>query len=181
MRGISPGGRFFDTDILLYTQDHAEAFKQSRALAVIADAMRADCFVISTQVMQEFYSEALNRDWLSPAQGQQFLRHLTDHVVVSCNSDFVLRACELQVNEDLSVWDALLVQAALDARCSVLFSEGLTDGRRFSPHTGTTGPELRVVNPFTTQAVVNVWELHEEQAGYRVGGAPKKRTSQSRK
>lgn len=177
MRGMEPGGRFFDTDVLLYTQDHAEAFKQSRALAVIADAMRADCFVISTQVMQEFYSEVLHRRWLSPAQALQFLRHLTEHVVVSSNSDSVLRAFELQQRHGLSPWDALLVQSALDARCSVLFSEGLPDGQRFTPLTAT-GPELRVVNPFTAHAVVNVWELHEEPLPYQAA-PPKKRTSRA--
>jgi hypothetical protein len=38
------------------------------------------------------------------------------------------------------VWDALIVQAALAARCTTLFTEDLQAGQRFG--------ELEIVNPF---------------------------------
>jgi hypothetical protein len=44
----------------------------------------------------------------------------------------------------LQTWDALIVQAALEADCQVLYSEDLQAGRRFGA--------LHVVNPFATQA-----------------------------
>ncbi len=161
------GPRFFDADILVYTQDHADAYKQSRALATVAAAMTDDCFVTSPQAMQEFSHVVLQRHWLSPIQVSQFLRHLSEHTVVPCSSETVMRALELQQRYSLSVWDAMTVQAAFDARCTVLFSEDLPDGFRFSPVSASI-PELCVVNPFTASSVAGVWEVHEPVVPYQV-------------
>ena len=53
--------------------------------------------------------------------------------------DLVTRGLELHQAHSLSVWDGLIVQAALDARCDVLLSEDLQHGRRFG--------SLEVSNP----------------------------------
>jgi hypothetical protein len=42
------------------------------------------------------------------------------------------------------MWDALVVQAALDARCDVLLTEDLQHGRRFG--------DLEISNPFVSSA-----------------------------
>jgi hypothetical protein len=56
----------------------------------------------------------------------------------------VTRGIELHQAHSLSVWDGLIVQAALDAQCDVLLSEDLQHGRRFG--------SLEVVNPFLSAA-----------------------------
>lgn len=54
--------------------------------------------------------------------------------------DLILKAIDLHRLNAISFWDALIVRAALDGGCSVLFSEDLHAGQRIEG--------LRVVNPF---------------------------------
>lgn len=65
----------------------------------------------------------------------------------------MLRAISLQEQHSLNIWDALIVEAAREARCDILFTEDLQHGRRFG--------ELQIVNPFLASAV------HEAAAPYR--------------
>lgn len=162
---IEPGGMFFDTVILIYAQDRADSFKQLRAQETMDAAIKADCLVISTQVMQEFYAVAVRKRWMTPAQAHSLLVRLAEHTVVPASADSVLRGVALQQREQLSIWDALVVQAALDARCSVLFSEDLQEGRCYDSPAGA-GPELRVVNPFNAPASAPVLAVHEASATY---------------
>lgn len=60
--------------------------------------------------------------------------------VVSADTDSVLRAFALAQRHQLSPWDALIVQAALDARCTTLLTEDLQLCMRFGA--------LQAVNPF---------------------------------
>lgn len=51
--------RFFDTNILVYAYDRAEAGKREAARVLVANAMDEDEFVVSTQVLAEFHATAL--------------------------------------------------------------------------------------------------------------------------
>lgn len=59
---------------------------------------------------------------------------------VQIGVDLILKAIDLHRLNAISFWDALIVRAALDGGCSVLFSEDLHAGQRIEG--------LRVVNPF---------------------------------
>lgn len=155
-------GQFFDTNVIVYAHDPADPRKQGQARAAMHEAMVSRAFVVSTQVMQEFYSVALRRDWMSAGQAAGVLRLLAGYTVVPADAASVLRAIELQQRYRLSVWDALIVQAAIDARCSVIYSEDLQTGMRFEMPGEST---LEVVNPFSADAPPAV---HERAAGYRV-------------
>jgi predicted nucleic acid-binding protein len=52
----------------------------------------------------------------------------------------LVAAVGLQQKARISFWDALVVQAAIDAGCDRLYSEDLNHGQRFGP--------VEVVNPF---------------------------------
>jgi predicted nucleic acid-binding protein len=174
VKTTAPGGRFFDTNILICTQDPVEGYRRMCALAVVEAAMKADCFVISTQVMQEFHDFMLHKRWITAEQSVALLQQMTEHTVVPTSGESVLRAAAVQQAHGLSLWDALIVQAALDARCALLFTEDLETGRRFSP-LQKNDPDLVVVNPFTANAASSVWALHESPAQYEVGAPPKRK------
>jgi predicted nucleic acid-binding protein len=161
------GGLFFDTNVIVCAYDATASAKQKRARAAIEAAMKADRFVISTQVMQEFYNVAARRRLMSAQHAAQLLRHLAEHTVVPASAESVLRAFSLQQRHTLSVWDALIVQAALDAGCSVLYSEDLQEGRRFDA-AGGAQPALKVVNPFNEAWPEPPPAVHEPRASYRV-------------
>lgn len=60
--------------------------------------------------------------------------------VVENTKTLVVQAIELQQRAQLSFWDAMVVQAAIEAGCDRLYSEDLNAGQRFD--------SVLVVNPF---------------------------------
>jgi predicted nucleic acid-binding protein len=132
--------RFFDTNVLVYSRDPDDAAKRAVAQALIESAIEDDVFVVSTQVLVEFYATTVRRHLLGPAQALDLVRFWGGLDTVPHTSDLVTRGLELHQAHSLSVRDSLIVQAALDARCGVLLSEDLQHGRRFG--------SLEVTNPF---------------------------------
>ena len=132
--------RFFDTNVLVYSRDRSEPGKRDLAHVLIENAIADDSFVVSSQVLLEFYVTMQRRNLLGPAQALQLVRLWSDHDTVSNTSDLLLRGVELHQEHSLSIWDALVVQAAIDAWCDVLLTEDLQHGRRFG--------EVIVENPF---------------------------------
>jgi predicted nucleic acid-binding protein len=61
-----PARSFFDTNVLVYTDDHDEPDKQARALELVADARRNGTGVVSTDssrdsLRQEDFAEIARR------------------------------------------------------------------------------------------------------------------------
>jgi predicted nucleic acid-binding protein len=143
---------FFDTNILVYAVDDAEPARQRVASGLLRDALGSGRLVISTQVMLEFRAAASRRKLLTSEGITKFLRSLARCDVVPADAEFVWKAFETQERYGFSIWDAAIVQGALEAGCSVLYTEDLQHGQHFGA--------LEVVNPFRGHAV------HEPPAGY---------------
>lgn len=139
--------RFFDTNVLVYSRDSADVAKRERARSLIEEAIEDESFVVSTQVLVEFYATSVRRKLLGPAQALDLVRFWGGHDAVPHTPDLVVRGLELHQAHSLAIWDGLIVQAALDARCEVLLSEDLQHGRRFG--------DLEVANPFLPAAGVH--------------------------
>ena len=60
--------------------------------------------------------------------------------VIESDVELVTSAMEKSIQHQLSIWDAMVIEAALRAQAQTLFTEDLTHGQRF----GT----LTIVNPF---------------------------------
>lgn len=150
--------RFFDTNVLVYAFGRQDAVKRDLARALIEEATADESFVLSTQVLAEFYSTAVRTNVMGPTQARDLVRVWAEHDTVPHTADLVLRGISLHQQHSLSFWDAMIVQAALDARCDVLLTEDLQHGRRFG--------NLEVANPFLAPAGV-----HEPRA--RSSGASK--------
>ena len=130
---------FFDTNLLVYTDDHDAPEKQQRALELLADHRRDRSGVVSTQVLQEYFSAATGKlgvdDKLARRKVELFAR--LELVQVGLRS--LLAGIDHRRLYGGSIWDALIVRAAVDSRCRVLFTEDA----------GVRGVEgLEVVNPF---------------------------------
>ncbi len=153
--------QFFDTNVLVYRQDPQDPHRQQLAKGLIESAMVRGEFTISTQVLQEFYNTMLRRRFMPPAAAQALCEVWAEHDVVSTTAALVLRAFALQQRYQTSLWDALIVQAAIDAGCTTLYSEDLQHGMQFGA--------LAVVNPFRADAV------HEPATAYRAGPARRRK------
>lgn len=137
------GKTFLDTNVLVYLFDASAPAKRRRAREVVQ--READTAVVSTQVLQELYvtvTRKLGRP-LPEAEAEAAVRDLASFEVVATDPDLVLRAIARSRQDRLSLWDALVVEAALGSGCDRLLSEDLQDGHQYGP--------LRVENPFRSR------------------------------
>lgn len=148
---------FFDTNILVYALDERSGERQRPAYALLEQHLLAGTLVISTQVLQECYSVLTRKIGFPPERAIAAMTALAEEPVVASSAAFVLRAMATAHRSQLSMWDALIVEAALDAGCSLLFTEDLQHGQRFDA--------LTVVNPFLPTA-------HEPPARYGAAAVP---------
>ena len=106
---------FFDTNILVYRQDTGDVRRRHIAADLIEDAMARGTFTLSTQVLQEFYNTMLRRQFMPAAAALSLCEAWAEHEVVNTTPSLLFRGFALQQRHRLSLWDALIVQAALDA------------------------------------------------------------------
>ena len=135
---------FFDTNILIYADDNADAQKQSVASKLIASEYVQGNAVISAQVMQEYYNVAVNKLKIEAVFAAQRLRFFAKFEVVSATPQLVIAATELHRLYQLSFWDAMIVQSAVTSGCHTLFSEDMNNGEIIHG--------VKIVNPFEKMA-----------------------------
>lgn len=131
---------FLDTNVLVYSVDTADPNRQARALALLDDP--AYDFVLSAQVLGEFYV-VVTRKLAQPldeerAAGQ--VAQLSRIPTVPIDGDLATTAIGASRRWVISYWDALVLEAARQAKCPVVLSEDLSDGATYD---GVT-----VRNPF---------------------------------
>jgi predicted nucleic acid-binding protein len=132
---------FADTNILLYAHDRSAGVKYERARDLLKSLWGSRSGVLSTQVLQEFCinarRKAANPLWLEETRAT-ISDYLSWEVVVNSAAS-VLDALELEKRYNVSLWGALIIQAAQAAGVTVLYSEDLSDGQTYG--------SVRVRNP----------------------------------
>ena len=122
------GLAFFDTNILVYSDDTADPAKQALAVSLLAAHRRDNSLVISLQVLQEYYAAATRKLKVDPSVAQAKVEVLARGRVVRFTESDVIAAIELHRVTRISFWDAMIVHAARLANATVLFSEDLVHG-----------------------------------------------------
>jgi predicted nucleic acid-binding protein len=133
---------FVDTNVFVYLFDAQDPTRQQRARDVIAELARDKALVLSSQVLSELYV-TVTRKLAEPLVPRQALRALADLAVfpvVAIDAALVQRAASRSAGESISHWDALIVEAAIEAGADTVYSEDLQAG---SGYRGVT-----VVDPF---------------------------------
>jgi predicted nucleic acid-binding protein len=132
---------FLDTNVVVYAFDNDEPEKQAIARELMRQ--RPDA-VISTQVLLEWYAVVTRKfsPPMPPAVAMQALATLAELEVISADAELVVRAAETSIGHQISMWDAMIIEAASLAACDTVFTEDLSDGASIR---GVT-----VRNPFAT-------------------------------
>lgn len=133
---MSAAEAFFDTNVLLYLLS-ADDGKADRAEAVMAGGG-----VISVQVLNEFAAVSarkLQMTWAEIVDVLTQVRALCR--VVPLTTETHDAALRLAARRQLSVYDACIVASALEAGCSILYSQDMQHGQLFDKR-------LKVVDPF---------------------------------
>lgn len=133
---------FFDTNVLVYLFANGDPEKQRVAERLYMERCEDGSGVVSTQVLQEFYSvaTATMKSVIKASTGRLAVQEFAMQHVVQMTPALVLKAIDRSAADQLAIWDALIVEAALAGGCRTLYSEDFQHGRAFGP--------LRVVNPF---------------------------------
>lgn len=134
---------FLDTNIFAYSFDTDAPAKQKRARDLILHGIKTRKAVVSYQVVQEFFNLAL-RKFSRPmniAEAEQYLQTVFQPLLaVQSSNTLFSQALRLEDKHRLFWYDALIVAAAVESQCAILYSEDMHDGQRFE--------ELQIKNPF---------------------------------
>ncbi len=134
---------FLDTNIIVYAFGQSFPDKAKIAQRLVTDGAADKRAIISYQVVQEFVNVALRGFRLAIVRSdlESFvLTALFPMMAISSSPALVIEALRLHGENQLSWYDALIVAAALQGGCKVLYSEDMQHGRRFG--------NLVVQNPF---------------------------------
>lgn len=131
---------FFDTNVLVYADDKAAPAKQRKAIDLVAEHRRAHSGVVSLQVLQEYFVTVTRKLHVDARIVRRKIELLAEFDVASPEVADILAAIDLYRLHSLSFWDALIIRAAKQAGCSVLFSEDMQGEREIDG--------VRIVNPF---------------------------------
>jgi|ERR1043166_9143641 len=140
---MSVGKFFLDTNIFVYTFDSAAPGKQEISRQLVSNAINSRHGVISYQVVQEFYNVVFTRfpGTMSHAEGYLYFGNVFRPLFsVSFSPALLFQAIRIRELYGLSWHDSLIVSAALEVDCEILYSEDFQHGQKFG--------ELTVRNPF---------------------------------
>lgn len=135
-----PAKTFIDTNILIYSIDRAAPEKQETALREIETLAKARTAIISTQVLQEFYSAATRKLGVDPTTARQHLRDFRIFDIVQLTPEIIEQGIDTSILNQTSFWDGLILAAAATANATELLSEDLNHGQ--------TIQGITVRNPF---------------------------------
>jgi len=123
--GQPPVRAFFDTNVLVYAHDASEPRKRDAARGLILDHLGAGTLCTSTQALAEYFSVVTSKGEtpLDARAAASLIEQLPADAVVAPGFG-TLRAAVRRCNAgDLSIWDALIVEAAREAGAEVLYTE----------------------------------------------------------
>lgn len=130
---------FADTNVAVYAES-ADGEKSKRARSILESSP-----VISTQVVNETIAALTGKYGFSKSDAHEVAGALMDLCeVVSVDEGTVREAMKLAVRYQLSHWDALIVAAAIQASCDLIYSEDMQHEQVFDDR-------VSVKNPFIDQ------------------------------
>ena len=120
---------FLDTNVLIDCADHRDLSRQQLCRAATASLIGTGRAIISTQVLQEFYTASIRKLGLSSETAHTLVRQYRRLPIVTVTPDLIDGAIGLHRTAQISFWDALIVSAAASAGCTALLTADLNAGQ----------------------------------------------------
>lgn len=136
---------FVDTNVLVYRFDTGNPERQKVADAWVRRLWENGNGRLSFQVLREFYvtvTRKLPRQ-LEAEAARQVVHALLAWSPVTGDERLMTSAWEIEDRYSIGWWDALIVAAAREQRCTVLLTEDLQDGQILAG--------VRVTDPFSNR------------------------------
>jgi predicted nucleic acid-binding protein len=122
---------FVDANVLVYAFDASAGPKQHAARALLERLWESNTGCLSVQVLQEFFV-TVTRKVAKPLPVEDAaarIREFASWKVFAPTADDVLAAIELHTRASIGFWDAMIVVAAAESGCDVLWTEDLNDSQ----------------------------------------------------
>lgn len=133
---------FFDSNVLVYSDDASSPVKQKQASSLLDDHLTADSAVLSLQVLQEYFATITRKLHVPAERAQRRVEIFSCAKIVRFEIADLVAAIEFHRLTQISFWDAMIVHAARLGGASILYSEDFQDGSILGG--------VRIVNPFSS-------------------------------
>jgi predicted nucleic acid-binding protein len=121
---------FIDTNIFVYTIDKHNREKQKIARETVKSIVENEIAVISTQVLQEFYTICTRKLHIAPLTVKGYVHTYNENLeVVQNSSEIIERGIDISILSQISFWDALLIAAAEYSKSAEILTEDLNEGQ----------------------------------------------------
>lgn len=133
---------FFDTNILIYAArpelEPKDEFKRPIAIDLLAN----EDFVISGQVLAEFYHNTVRKGEarLSHRQAIEWIETLAERPCAAVDGAMVCAGAAFSERYQISYWDGAMLAAANGMGAETFYTEDLNDGQRYG--------NVTAINPF---------------------------------
>jgi predicted nucleic acid-binding protein len=132
---------FVDTNILVYAHSAANSSKEIKARELVKTLWSEEGKpVISVQVLQELHVNLIKAE-VDRDQVEEIIVDYMDWKVIDNSRQLLLDAIQEQARWKLSLWDSLILAAAREAECNILFSEDFSNRENYGG--------IKAINPLT--------------------------------
>lgn len=136
---------FFDTNVILYMYADGDQAKQAKAKDLFQQYAQSGRMLVSTQVVQEFYSVGSKKFGMPRPKMKEIVASLLRSPLVVLGPSEIVSAIQIEERYNISFWDALILAAAESGGAEVLYTEDLNDGQQYGP--------VMVRNPFRASTI----------------------------
>lgn len=138
-----PQREFVDANVLVYAFDSSAARKQQAARQLVERLWGSGTGCVSVQVLQEFFVTITKKvpKPLRVDDAKARIREFAAWTVFTPTADDIVAAIDLHTEAKIGFWDAMIVLAAAESECDVLWTEDLNDDQLLRG--------VRIQNPFT--------------------------------
>ena len=131
---------FIDTNIFLYAFSTKDSAKQKIAKKIVLNT-----YTVSTQVINEACSNFLKKLSFSENMIEAFIDSAyTKYTIVNFSQSVFIEGSTVRSKYKYSYYDSLIIAAALESQCTVLYSEDMQ-------HEQIIENRLKIINPFKGQ------------------------------
>ena len=138
---VEEGKVFFDSNILIYSVDERDSLKHKIAIDLINKAIQGKIGIISTQSLQEFFAVTTKKLNVTKEAAKEYIDFFADNIPVSQVSlSNIYNAIDISIQTQFSFWDSLIVSAAHDSGCVIVYSEDMSHNQLVNG--------VKIINPF---------------------------------
>lgn len=141
---------FIDTNVLVYIHLFDEESQNKRKALQNLLHRRIDAeLIINVQVINEFYNVLLRKNIEDDVIQEKIQAQLETCSASILSLKTVFSAWELREKYKYSYWDSLILAAALENNCAIIFSEDMQHGQIIEDR-------LTIINPFRENSGVPI-------------------------